>query len=247
MSFVPKPMIKVCALVVLALFVRSARATVEASSADTNNEILEHYLSATQAQQTHMLGMSMDVSIDASVPNLQKKGRLQALRNISRLGQITYRALNFVGDKTIKNDVIARYLTAETQATNGQAAAMAINPRNYKFKYKGVIDRAGYRLYLFELTPRKKQVGLFKGHLWVDGTTYLPVRESGRMVRNPSIFLKKVEFVRDYEIRDGVAYPRRIKSMIFTRLVGPAELSIDFSNYREDDTSLAAATPAETQ
>jgi hypothetical protein len=49
-------------------------------------------------------------------------------------------------------------------------------------------------------------VGLFKGELWVDADTFLPLRESGRFVKNPSVFLKKIEFVRDYEIKDGIAF-----------------------------------------
>ena len=69
--------------------------------------------------------------------------------------------------------------------------------------------------------------------------TYLRVQESGRLVKNPSIFLKKVEFVRKYEIRDGISVPRQIQSVVDTRLVGQAELTIDFSNY-----SLLEATQA---
>jgi hypothetical protein len=72
---------------------------------------------------------------------------------------------------------------------------------------------------------------LFKGEIWIDAITYLRVQESGRFVKNPSIFLKKVEFVRQYEIRDGIPVPRRIQSVVQTRLVGPAELTIDFSNF----------------
>ena len=85
--------------------------------------MLERYLAAAQAQQAQMRGLTMEVDIDASVPKLKKTGKLRALRNISKLGQITYNALNFVGDKTIRNDVIARYLTAETRATSPRDAS----------------------------------------------------------------------------------------------------------------------------
>ena len=46
-----------------------------------------------------------------------------------------------------------------------------------------------------------------------------------------SIFLKKIEFVSNYEIQDGVAIPKHFESTVDTRLVGRAELSIDFSNF----------------
>ena len=59
-------------------------------------------------------GASMEVDIDASLPKLKKHGRLHALRRISPLGRITYERLQFEGDGTVKNEVIARYLTAES-------------------------------------------------------------------------------------------------------------------------------------
>lgn len=194
--------------------------------------VLQHYYAASRIQQDALNGASMEVQIEASLPRLKKQGRLQALRHISRLGRITYDALRFEGDNTVKNNVIARYLTAEAQSQSEKMPSLAVTPENYKFKYKKISSSAdGRQAYVFQVTPRKKRVGLFKGEIWVDSQTYLRVQESGRLVKNPSIFLKKVEFVRKYEIRDGIAVPREILSVVDTRLVGRAELSIHFSNY----------------
>jgi hypothetical protein len=60
----------------------------------------------------------------------------------------------------------------------------------------------------------------------------MPVREAGQFVKNPSVFLKKIEFVQDFEIQHGVAIPKHFAGTVDTRLVGRAELSIDFSNFR---------------
>ena len=94
-----------------------------------------------------------------------------------------------------------------------------------------------YRRYLapeasvkFEVKPKEKRVGLFKGELWIDAKTNLPVRESGQFVKNPSIFLKKVEFTRDYELKDGVAIPKHIESRVDTRLVGVTQIDINYEN-----------------
>jgi hypothetical protein len=198
------------------------------------SEVLDRYLTSTQEQRFRDL--SMEVEIEAKLPRLKKQGTFHALRRVTELGQITYNGVRFVGDKMIKKDVIARYLTAETKAANGNSngkgkkQSLTITPQNYKFKYKGMADLEGDWVYIFEVSPRKKRVGLFKGEVWVDAATFLPVRETGRFVKTPSIFLKKVEFVRDYDIRDGMALPRRITSQVYTRIVGKAELSIEFSN-----------------
>ena len=105
--------------------------------------------------------------------------------------------------------MIARYLAAETQAQPNDGAHSPSRRPNYKFKYKGMTEKDGRPVHVFQLTPRKKRVGLFKGELWLDAETCLPVRESGRLVKSPSIFVRRIEFVREYEIREGLAVPHR--------------------------------------
>jgi hypothetical protein len=191
--------------------------------------IIDDYVAISKAQEGRLQGASMEVDIEAEVPTLHKSGRLHALRRISSLGRrITYDALRFEGDRSIKNDVIARYLTAESEALKSEPATLAVTPANYKFKYKGLIEKEGRSVHAFHVTPRKKKAGLFVGDLWLDPETHLAVRESGRLVKSPSLFLRKVEFVRDYRIEQGVAIPTRIQSSVDTRLVGKANLSVAF-------------------
>ena len=206
-------------------------ATLSAAPAIVTPEaVVENYTLASHEQARVMQGASMEVEIEASLPKLKKHGRLHALRHISRLGRITYDALRFEGDNTIKTNVIARYLAAETQSQSSEPDALAVTPANYKFKYKGLVQNGGASVQVFEVTPKHKRVGLFKGEIWIDADTYLRVRESGRLVKNPSIFLKKIEFVRQYEIRDGLSVPLQIHTVAETRLVGPAELTVNFRN-----------------
>jgi hypothetical protein len=202
-----------------------------AGEANFEAAIIDDYVAVSKAQESRLEGATMEVDIEAEVPQLHKRGRLHALRRISALGRrITYDALHFEGDRSVKNEVIARYLTAESEALKFEPAATAITPVNYKFKYQGLLERDGRQVYAFHLSPRKKKVGLFVGELWLDPETHLPVRESGRLVKNPSVFVRKIEFVRDYRIAGGVAIPTRIQSSVYTRLVGKANLSIAFSS-----------------
>lgn len=194
--------------------------------------IINNYLQATQSHQDVLRGASMEVDITASVPRLKENGRLRALRKISRVGQVTYHVLSFQGDNTVKNQVIARYLQAEQQGQGDEK--LTISPANYKFKYKGRKDVDGRDAYVFQLSPRKKRVGLFKGELCLDPTTYLPIREKGRLVKNPSIFFKKVEFERDFAIQNGIAVPQRLNSTIDVRFIGKVQLNINYSNFEQN-------------
>jgi len=197
--------------------------------------IVQNYCAAQE--QAHSAQASrMDVDIQASLPGLKKQGRLHGLRKITVLGRITYAKLIFEGDNTVKNQVIERYLTAEAEAQQqDQPAALAVTPANYKFQYKGQNQVDGRAIHIFQVTPKHKKQGLFKGEVWIDAATYLPIQESGYLIKSPSIFVKKVAFVRKFEIRDGVAVPRQVQSTVDTRLFGKAELTVDFSNFSLDD------------
>jgi hypothetical protein len=200
-------------------------------------EVLVKYFEAVAAQRDALKGTVANVTLEGSLPRLKKEGRMDVLRRVSRLGEITYKMLGFTGDNTIKKEVIGQYLTAETQ-TKTDPASISLTAANYQFKYKGLhqkAEKAGMSVHVFELKPRQKRVGLFKGELWIDPETNLPVREAGRLVKNPSIFLKKVEFVRDYQLTDGVARPVRIESTVDTRIAGKALLAINFTNYRREE------------
>jgi hypothetical protein len=199
-------------------------------------DIIEKYVTSTQVQQQAMRGMTMEVEIAADLPKLHKSGKMNANRVISKLGKISYKVLGFSGDNDVKKDVIARYLQAETESQKDNTQ-FAINQKNYKFRYKGSLVMNGQRDYLFDLKPRKKRVGLFKGELWLDAKTYMPIRETGEFVKTPSVFLKKVEFVRSYEIHDGIAIPKRIDSKLDTRLAGHAEIHVDYTNVKQADLS----------
>ena len=197
---------------------------------------VDKYLEATRTQKEAMRGVQMEVSLDARLPSLEKRGRLRALRSISKLGMITYKALGFSGDNVIKNQVIARYLDGESQTRD-----IGITRANYKFKFKGQFDRDGRTILVLQVTPRKKVVGLFHGELWLDAQTSMPVREAGRFVKSPSMFLKKIEFVRDYEIQNGIAVPIHVESKADVRVLGRAELSIDYTNFSRPEIVAEAA------
>ncbi len=212
----------------------------------SEDEMISRYADATHAQQDTLRGGSMEVDIDASLPKLKKEGRLQALKNISKLGKITFRMLGFSGDNTIKTEVIARYLKLEMEGPHG-GSDISINKENYKFKYKGTQELNERQIYVIHITPREKKVGLFKGELWLDAATYMPVRESGSFVKSPSIFIKKMQFVRKYELQNGVAVPQRLESKAEIRFIGNVELNVNFLKFSKEETETITGASIEQQ
>jgi hypothetical protein len=221
-------------LVVAALSLAAGAGPVDAP--ESPEAIVERYEAATRTQTQALQSASMELDIQASVPKLKKHGRLRALRRISALGRITYEVLHFEGDGAIKNHVIEHYLSAERDAQNEQAA-LAVTPENYKFKFKGRGQLEGRDVYIFAVSPRQKREGLYKGSLWIDASTYTAVRQSGRLVKNPSmLWARNVQFVRTYEIKDGISTPREMQTSSEALGFGRVELTVNYSNVSLEET-----------
>jgi hypothetical protein len=219
---------------VLAATIGSSAALSEPKAPPVPEEqMVSRYMQATQAQQSALRGGTEEIDIDAAVPKFKKRGKLHALRSISKLGKITYHALGFSGDSVVKTEVIANYLKAEVESAKA-TSDVSITPANYKFKYKGTYDWNGRQVYVLQLKPRERKVGLFKGELWLDVETYMPVRESGAFVKSPSFMLKKMQFVRDYNLQNGVSVPQRTESRVETRFFGQVELNINYLTFSKD-------------
>src|SRR4029077_19164079 len=93
--------------------------------------------------------------------------------------------------------------------------------------------------YVFRIIPRTKRQGLINGVLWLDGETGTAVRLSGHLVKNSSMFLKRVNLTRENYLRDGIVEARITHLLIDTRLVGSARLVVV-----ERPTAVLGAEPA---
>ena len=193
---------------------------------EPGDQIVVRYLSAVQSRSVQEETMRVD--IEASLPKLQKHGRMRLVTYISAVGQVVYRKARFEGDSVIKREVIARYLAQEQQGPTRDQTLLAVSPANYRFEYRGTADYAGRQAHVFRLTPLHKRLGLFAGELWVDAQTYLPLREWGQFVKRPSILVKDVYFVRDFIIAGTQSVPRRLILAVDTALFGKAELTAWF-------------------
>ena len=182
------------------------------------------------------------VEIDASLPKLKKQGRLSAIRRLLPHGRPEYQALEIAGDQTVRQQVIARYLSAQVRAAAIPSSSVAIDLANYRFRYQGSVQTGATTAYVFLITPRKKREGLIKGALWLDGETGAAVRQSGYLVKKPSIFVKRVDVTRETALRDGIAELRVTYLSVDTRLVGRAQLVIRERPFASPDSGPAPNT-----
>jgi hypothetical protein len=166
------------------------------------------------------------IEIEASLPKLNKIGRLRAIRRTSSAHQLEYQVLELSGDSMVSHELIARYLSADRRATEVSTASTAITPANYEFHYVGSVQLHDDLTYMFRIIPHKKKQGLFNGLLWLDADTGTAVRMSGYLVKNPSVFVKRVNVTREYYVCDGIVETQITHLLLDTRLVGSARLVV---------------------
>jgi len=166
------------------------------------------------------------VEIEASLPKLKKRGHLRAIRRLNQAGNADYQVLEIAGDRTVRQQVIERYLTAQMTASEIPAESVAITPANYQFHYRGAVRAGDTVAYVFRIQPRKKRIGLISGELWLDAETGAAVRQSGRLVKSPSLFVKRIGIVRETVLDQGVAQMLLTHLSVDTRLVGLADLTV---------------------
>jgi hypothetical protein len=195
--------------------------------------IVEYTEAASQAFARYIAGLQRPgnwsvetIEIEAALPKLKKQGRLRAIRRMSPAGDAEYEVLESAGDQTVRREVIARYLSAQTAAEGIPASAVAMSPANYDFRYKGVGRIGEIVAYVFHIKPRKKRQGLIDGELWLDGETGAAIHQSGYLVKSPSIFVKRVSMTRETVLDGGIAQMRLTHLSVDTRLVGLADMTV---------------------
>src|SRR5947209_2873703 len=141
--------------------------------------------SANQAQQ--LAGYSAVTVIHAELPQSSQKGDYELQRRYAAPHTLEFTALHYSGDGFVKSNVITRLLQSEVDhVKQDDGVTTAISDANYKFSYKGSGPFNGHTVHVFQVKPRKKRAGLFKGKLFLDASTGAVVRVEGSVVKSPS-------------------------------------------------------------
>lgn len=188
-------------------------------------EAFGRYLAGQSNQPPACSDSVFAVQIDASLPALKKYGSMSGFKWIIQPGHVVYRGLRFTGDAFVKSQVIARFISRETNP-QGRPGDTAVTPVNYIFAFDRVSDYNGRIAYVFVLKPRRKRDGLFRGELWLDAETATRLRLWGDLVKSPSIFVRSLRFVQDYQTVHGCTEPLRLLLSVRTRIAGAVEMTV---------------------
>ncbi len=193
---------------------------------------LNCYQGSLSYQDQMLARYSAETLIEASLPDTKQQGSFELLRYYTAPNTLKFKAVRFTGDSFVKSNVITRLLQGEVNhVEHGETAQTAISAANYHFSYRGLETLNGEPVHVFNVKPRDKRPGLFKGKIYVDVFSGRLRRAEGT-VKSPSFFVKKIEFVQDYADFGGFTFPVHLHSVAQTRLVGKAVVDVTIHDYQ---------------
>ena len=164
------------------------------------------------------------VLIEASLPHFYKDAQLLAIRRMGENERSEYLIAGLVGDGAALDEVTMRYFALQEEIEKLPSSSIQISPENYKFRLRGEVKTGIGSAYVYDITPRKRRRGLFKGQIWIEAGTGSEVLTSGHLEGAPSIG-SSVDFVRETKL-DGVGYARVTHLSFTVPLLGRSELVV---------------------
>jgi len=194
---------------------------------------LHTYEQRAVRQAAELASYSARTVVRAELPESAQRGEFELQRRYAAPRTLEFKPVQYTGDGFVKSNVIIRLLQSEVDHVQKDDPALtAISSANYKFSYKATPMIEGRMMHVYQVKPRKKRVGLFRGRIYLDAYTGSLLYATGSIVKSPSFFIKKIEFVQQYADFGSFTFPVHIHSEATARLVGRTIVDIDQRDYQ---------------
>ncbi len=136
------------------------------------------------------------------------------------------------GSGLVRKLVLKRLIESESETSSGRAHRdSSIKPANYEFNLLGEQDLGPYRCLVAEAIPKRRDKYLFEGNVWIDAHDYAIVRIAGHPAKSLSFWIKRADFVREYQKIGEFWLPAKDLTFVEVRLYGKKILTIDHRDY----------------
>jgi hypothetical protein len=130
------------------------------------------------------------------------------------------------GSGYVRSHVLRAALTGEQKMwMSGDPAKAALTLDNYTFEDRGL---ASDGLATLGVNPRRKDVLLVNGSVFVDPADADLMRVEGRLSKTPSFWTRRVEVVRRYQRINGIRVPIAIESVAQVLIAGRSTFQMTY-------------------
>jgi hypothetical protein len=207
--------------------------SVRATGPDVADNSMRQFLAQDDDQHSYRATRRLEAE------NGGRKAWIEAVTEFSPRTGFRYEITAEGGSSYIRTKVLHAVLDGERDViARGETPRSALACSNYVFQPNGV-DADGLANVL--LSPRREDRALVTGTMFLRPGDGELVRLQGRLVKNPSFWVKNVDIVRSYERIEGVVLPVALESNAQLRLLGPATLHMTYVYVAIDGHPIAPA------
>ena len=157
-------------------------------------------------------------------PRFNMQGTIEAITELLPGGRFEYVIVSETGSDYIRDKVLRPILETEAKVlASGAASRSALTTENYDIGGGELAEPGLVKLFA---KPRRKDVSLIDGAVYVTTDDSDLVRVEGRMAKNPSFWTTRVHLVRHYDRLGGIRVPIRLDSTAQIRFAGESTLSM---------------------
>jgi hypothetical protein len=208
--------------VVIAIVLAGWLAHPAADSSAAVGSVLERFLTRADEPVTQFRGTR---HLEAQNDRFSKEATMDVVAELVD-GHFTYNVLKETGSETIRRRAMRGLLENEVeQASAKDPSRFAVTPANYTLLGGEVADDGTVKLLA---KPRRKEVGMVDGAVFVTSTDADIVRVEGRMVKTPSFWTTRVDVVKRYARIAGVRVPVRLDTTAHVRFAGTSTMSMTY-------------------
>jgi hypothetical protein len=147
-------------------------------------------------------------------------------------GTKTFTITTASGSAFIRGHVFKKLMKREAErAKHPEDRERALTTDNYAFDVLRKERVNGSDCTVIHAVPKRKRTYLFEGMIWIDERDFAVVKAAGRLSKSPSFWIKRVDFVRQYQKIGEFWLPQREQSVAKVRIYGTKVLKIDYEKY----------------
>jgi len=136
------------------------------------------------------------------------------------------------GSGYIRKRVLRSLLDEEQRLLGSKSTSAALSAANYRFTPGGLTEDG---LAVIALQPLRKDRSLIAGRMLLTRDEGEIVRLEGRLAKNPSFWVTRVDVVRSYQAVSGVILPVSLETTAQLRLLGSSKLGMTYRYSHVDE------------
>ena len=208
------------AIVLVALTALTALATAEHATPPTQfDPVLHRFL--TRADEP-LLSYRGTRRLEGRNERFNVSGWMEIATELTA-GGFHYRVIDEGGSDLIRKRVFRSMLENEEQVfASGDAARSSFTSINYELTPGDSVEPGLVKLFA---RPKRKDVTLIDGAVYITNTDADLVRVEGQLAKSPSFWTRRIEVVKQYARVAGLRVPVRIDSTAQSRLAGASTMT----------------------